>query len=62
MVPIVPADVAHDLSTRAHVASVPCDLEWPLPPVALNRRQGALDSPTMATFMRALKTLSKQRF
>ena len=62
MVAIVPADVAHDLSTRAHVASVTCDLEWQLPPVALYRRNGAADSPTMATFVRTLMTLCKERF
>ncbi|UUZ74791.1 hypothetical protein LP414_21555 [Polaromonas sp. P1(28)-13] len=62
MVAMVPADVAHDLSTRAHVASVTCDLEWPLPPVALYRRQGAGDSPTMATFVRTLMTVCKERF
>lgn len=62
MVAMVPADVAHDLSTRAHVASVTCDLEWPLPPVVLYRRQGAGDSPTMATFVRTLMTLCKERF
>lgn len=62
MVAMVPADVAHDLSTRAHVASVPCDLDWPLPPVALYRREGAGDSPTMTAFARTLRTLSQERF
>lgn len=62
MVAMVPADVAHDLSTRAHVASVPCELDWPLPPVALYRRADASDSPTVDTFVRTLKTLCKERF
>ncbi|MGR4868457.1 LysR substrate-binding domain-containing protein [Variovorax sp. LARHSF232] len=62
MVALVPADVAHDLSTRAQVASVACDLDWPLPPVALYRRQGEPDSPTMASFVRTLKALCKERF
>ena len=62
MVAIVPADVAHDLSTRARVASVSCDLDWPLPPVALYRRPGASDSPTMITFAQTLKTLAQERF
>lgn len=62
MVAIVPADVALDLSTRAHVASVTCALEWQLPPVALYRRHGASDSPTMVTFAHTLMALCKERF
>ncbi len=62
MVAMVPADVAHDLATRAQVASVPCQLEWPLPPIALYRRQGAVESPTMEAFVRTLKALCKERF
>jgi len=62
MVAMVPADVAHDLATRAHVASVPCDLEWPLPPVVLYRRAGAGDSPTLTTFVRSLQALCEERY
>lgn len=62
MIAMVPADVAHDLSTRAQVASLPCGVDWPLPPVALYRRRGVPDSPTMAGFVRTLKTLCRQRF
>ncbi|MBB6560023.1 DNA-binding transcriptional LysR family regulator [Acidovorax soli] len=62
MVALVPADVAQDLSARAQVASVACNLDWPLPPVALYRRQGVPDSPTMEAFVRTLKGLCRERF
>lgn len=61
MVALVPDDVAHDLATRARVASVPCDLDWPLPPVALYRRLDAAQSPTMEVFVRTLQLVCSER-
>ena len=62
MIAMVPADVAHDLSNRAHVSVVACDLEWQLPPVALYRRRVSGDSPTMAAFVSTLTALCRERF
>lgn len=62
MIAMVPSDVAQDLSNRAQVASVPCGVDWLLPPVALYRREDAVDSPTVRAFMQALKMVCQERF
>lgn len=62
VVALVPADVARDLATRAQVTSIDCELDWPLPPVALYRRKDAADSPTLAAFVETLTALCRERF
>jgi DNA-binding transcriptional LysR family regulator len=60
IVSIVPADIAADLSRTARVVSVPCGLDWALPPVALFRRQDEVTSPALDIFVDVLRSLCKK--
>lgn len=60
LVCILPADIAEELARSAGLASVPCGLDWELPPVALFQRRHEAASPALMAFAAALRTLCRR--
>ena len=60
LVCILPADIAEELARSAGLASVPCGLDWELPPVALFRRQHEASSPALTAFAVALRAVCRR--